>query len=140
MRDRGGRVRLRDGKRTVAQVSAGGPGGDRGLRGDRGELVRGPRRAGGDIDRRGDQIGQHGTRGAQLPHREARGGGGTDGVLGGRGGGGLRGDRRAGGDWGQGADRNAGGAGFGLGGGRQQRDGLADRSAQRRRGRPDLGR
>src|ERR1039457_2317950 len=114
MRDRGGRVRLRDGKRTVAQVSAGGPGGDRGLRVDRGELVGGPRRAGGDIDRRGDQIRQHGTRGAQLPHREARGGGGTDGVLGGRGGGGLRGDRRAGGGWGQGADRNAGGAGFGV--------------------------
>src|ERR1035441_5691294 len=114
MRDRGGRVRLRDGKRAVAQVPAGGPGGDRGLRGDRGEFVRGSRRAGGDFHRRGDQVGQHGACGAQLPHREARGGGGADGVLGGRGGGGLRGDRRTGGDRGQGADRIAGGAGFGV--------------------------
>src|ERR1019366_3985125 len=69
---------------------------------------------GGDFDRRGDQAGQYGARGSQLPHREARGGGGADGGLRGRGGGGLRGDRRAGGDRGQGADRIAGGAGVGV--------------------------
>ncbi len=114
LRDRRGRIRLRLRERPLSQVPAGGPRGDRRLRGDRREFVRGPRRAGRHGDRRRHQTGQHGARGPQLPHRAARGGGGADRIFGRRGGGGLRGDRRTGGYRRQGAHRIARGAGIRL--------------------------
>ena len=46
LRDRRGRLRLRFRERPLSQVPAGGPRGDRRLRGDRREFLRGPRRAG----------------------------------------------------------------------------------------------
>src|ERR1019366_10604812 len=56
----------------------------------------------------------YGARGAQLPHRQTRGGGRSDGVLGGSRGGRLRRDRRPGGNRRQGAYRIARRAGVWL--------------------------